>query len=362
MITRLIPLPGGKARYPALLAVGLLLTLAAPRRGAAVSVNLQLQITPAATNLIIPPITNAGALFVFTAPTLTALVTNPTVFFQTNAALPDGLQLPLPPGVADGTTVFFTAARWPGTAPSLASLTPGTFEMGSPNDELGRFTWEGPQTTVTLTRGFLMGRFEVTQQEYKALFTNNPSYFSGVSNRPVEQVSWEDAMEYCRRLTTVQRNAGCLPPGWAYRLPTVAEWEYACRAGTETPFHYGTALHSGMANFDGKYEWDAALGEIYNTNGVTYWRTTSVGGYAPNAWGLYDMHGNVWEWCLDWWSDALPGGNVTDPRGPQTGTQRTYRGGCWYNDGRFCRAAYRLRGTPTLRGNDIGFRVVLAPF
>ena len=95
---------------------------------------------------------------------------------------------------------------------------------------------------------------------------------------------------------------------------------------------------------------------------MTYWRTTSVGGYAPNAWGLYDMHGNVWEWCLDWWSDALPGGNVTDPRGPQTGTQRTYRGGCWYNDGRFCRAAYRLRGTPTLRGNDIGFRVVLAPF
>jgi formylglycine-generating enzyme required for sulfatase activity len=152
-----------------------------------------------------------------------------------------------------------------------------------------------------------------------------------------------------------------LPAGWAYRLPSEAEWEYSCRAGTATPFNLGPDLLSGMANFDGLYEYDATQGEVYNPDGVVLWRTVAVGGYAPNGWGLYDMHGNVWEWCLDWWAASLPGGRETNPPGPATGAERVVRGGCWYDTGAFCRSAYRTSRDPSAAGNDIGFRVVLAP-
>lgn len=246
-------------------------------------------------------------------------------------------------------------------APALVDIPAGTFLMGSPSSEVGRFSWEGPQTLVHLSYSFKMGQYEVTQGEYKALMSNNPSYFSGDARRPVEQVSWTDAMEYCRRLTECERQAQCLPAGWVYRLPTEAEWEYACRAGGSNAFHYGPALRSGMANFDGFYEYEASVGEVYNPSGTHLWKTTAVGGYRPNAWGLHDLHGNVWEWCLDWWSGSLPGGEVTNPTGPVSGVERAFRGGCWYNDGRFCRTAYRLRASPATRGNDLGFRVVLAP-
>jgi formylglycine-generating enzyme required for sulfatase activity len=182
-----------------------------------------------------------------------------------------------------------------------------------------------------------------------------------VADRPVEEVSWNDATNYCFQLTRLEHQAGFLPAGWAYRLPTEAEREYACRAGTTTAFHYGPALRSGMANFNGHYEYDAALGTINNTNGIFAGTPVPVGSYAPNAWGLFDMHANIWEWCLDWWSSNLPRGTALDPSGPASGSNRVIRGGGWYDNAIFCRAAFRLCTPTTYSGNDTGFRVVLAP-
>jgi formylglycine-generating enzyme required for sulfatase activity len=208
-----------------------------------------------------------------------------------------------------------------------------------------------------------MGKHEVTQAEYLAVMGVNPTYFQGDVSRPVEGVSWNDAVAYCAALTARERTAGRLPAGWRYRLPTEAEWEYACRAGTTTAFHYGDTLRSGIANFDGRYEYPPCGLETYfcyNPRGTYPPGTTSVGSYAPNAWGLYDMHGNVWEWCSDWWSESLPGGSVTDPQGPASGSDRVIRGGGWSTFAIYCRSAFRLNILPAYRGSLIGFRVVLA--
>ena len=254
---------------------------------------------------------------------------------------------------------------------NMVWIPPGTFVMGSPTSEAGRFSDE-TQHTVTLTQGFYMGKYAVTQGEYLALMGSNPSYFTTRDyngnpippdlNRPVEQVSWDDATNYCAHLTQQEQAAGRLPAGWVYRLPTESEREYACRAGTTTAFHYGNALHGGMANFYDYYEYDASIGDIYFSNPAVPWlaRTTAVGSYQPNAWGLYDMHGNVWGWCRNWYG-SYPTGSVTDPQGPSSGSYRVFRGGGWDYGGRCCRSAYRSYYYPSGRSDSIGFRVVLAP-
>jgi formylglycine-generating enzyme required for sulfatase activity len=253
----------------------------------------------------------------------------------------------------------------PPPSPEMVWIPPGTFVMGSPPSEADRYSDE-TQHTVTLTQGFYMGEFLVTQADYLAVLGSNPSYFTPAYgyildlSRPVEQVSWDDATAYCAQLTAKERAAGRLPAGWVYRLPTESEWEYACRAGTTTAFYCGSALRSGMANFDGLWEYDASVGDIYNPNGICLACTTPVGSYQPNAWGLYDMVGNVWEWCLDWYG-TYPTGSVTDPAGPASGSFRVFRGGYWDFYAWFCRSAYRYGYDPSLRDSGIGFRVVLAP-
>ena len=263
-----------------------------------------------------------------------------------------------------------SGAPIPPPSPGMVWIPAGSFTMGSPTNEALRDTDE-VQHTVTLTKGFYMGKYAVTQGQYLAVVGSNLSYFQTTDcngnpispdlNRPVELVSWDEATNYCALLTQSDRAAGRIPATWTYRLPTEAEREYACRAGTTTAFHFGNAIHGGMANFYSYYEYDAAIGDIYVASPVGYLgRTTTVGSYAPNAFGLYDMHGNVWEWCRDWYGAYSAGAGV-DPTGPATGSYRVVRGGSWFLDGRNCRVAIRNGGNPTCRNGGIGFRAVLAP-
>ena len=244
----------------------------------------------------------------------------------------------------------------------------GTFIMGSPTNEVERNSNE-VQHSVTLS-GFYLSRYETRQAEYLAVVGNNPSFFNGdrtgslwptgtnygtEPNRPVEQVSWFDATNYCHRLNLRE---GRLGSGWVYRLPTEAEWEYACRAGTTTPFHYGSNLVSGMANFYGLAEYVGGVGTLRNPNGIYLGRTALVGSYAPNAWGLHDMHGNVSEWCWDRWGD-YPTGSVVNPAGGP-GPNPVVRGLSWYDTATDCRSANRDNYWLEAKFPDIGFRTVLA--
>ena len=233
----------------------------------------------------------------------------------------------------------------------LLPIEPGTFLMGSPEDEAGRYADEGPQHSVTLSRSFWLGRYPVTQQEYEKIMGDNPSRFKG-GNRPVEQVSWEKAVEFCRRLTEHARTEGVLPTGYEFRLPTEAEWEYCCRAGGTSTYCFGDD-EERLAD----YAW-------YERNSKK--ETHAVGLKKANVWGIYEMHGNICEWCLDaceWEgnvkTDTCRDG-VVDPVS-DSGLHRVFRGGSWSGTGKGCRSASRGAGVPAIRRGSLGFRVCLAP-
>ncbi len=249
----------------------------------------------------------------------------------------------------------------------LRLIPPGEFMMGSPESEAKRVSYEGPQRRVRITRPFYFGVYEVTQSEYERVMGSNPSAFTqggrareskrvsalDTSRFPVERVSWEDAVEFCRRLSAMSQEESA---GRVYRLPTEAEWEYACRAGTTTPFHFGSVLDGRQANCLG------ALPYGTRKRGPDLGRPTTVGSYGPNRFGLYDMHGNVFEWVTDWFAaDYYSQSPFEDPPGPTSGRYRVFRGGSWFSAGRDCRSAVRGANVPEVQMNILGFRVALAP-
>ncbi len=233
----------------------------------------------------------------------------------------------------------------------LVLIPAGTFWIGSPESEGRRRDNEGPRHRVTLTRAFWMGVCPVTQAQYEAMVGVNPSEFSktGEENArvegldtgafPVENVSWADAAAFCEKLSALPEE---IARGLVYRLPTEAEWEYACRGGLASgAFCFGDTLDTLWAN--------------YEVSGLG--RTCPVGSYPPNAFGLHDMHGNIWEWCADWHA-PYPVGPVSDPTGPPEGTERVARGGSFCERPEFCRSACRDDYSPE-DGGGVGFRVVL---
>ena len=245
------------------------------------------------------------------------------------------------------------------TATNFVFILPGTFTMGSPANEALRVSDES-QHVVAISKGFYLEKTMVTQGEYLAVVVSNPSFFTGNTNLPVEQVSWIDATNYCALRTQLEQAAGLIPTNYAYRLPTESEWEYACRAGTTTALYLGSTLSSGQVNFNGKMGYDAASGTVMNAGGTWLQKTTVGGSYAANGWGLYDMAGNDCQWCQDWYG-AYPTGTVVDPQGPATGTHRTIRAGNFNDAGSICRSAVRNGfNVPTFKDQHVGFRVVLA--
>ncbi len=252
---------------------------------------------------------------------------------------------------------------------------PGRSWMGSPPEEPGRSDDEGPQHLVQL-EGFFISRTPITQAQWREValwepregeawgreLTADPSRFQGsearllegeanTDHRPVEQVSWFDAMEFCSRLSR--------RTGRTYRLPSEAQWEYACRAGTTTPFHFGDTITPVLANYDGTYTYGDGL------KGEDRQQTTPVGSFPANTWGLQDMHGSVWEWCADHWHDSYAGapddGSAWLEPDAAEDEGRQLRGGSWCNDPRYCRSAYRFHDAPASLSSSIGFRVVCLP-
>ena len=207
----------------------------------------------------------------------------------------------------------------------------GTFTMGDADN--------GPTHKVTLTKPFELGQHEVTQEQYEQVMGKTPSMFKGRQN-PVDRVSWDDAVEFCRKLSELP---GEKSAGSAYRLPTEAEWEYACRAGTKTEYSFGDS--------------DSELGDYAWCNKNSGGTPHPVGQKKPNAWGLYDMHGNVWEWCQDWYG-KYPSGSTTDPTGAASGSDRVSRGGSWGSTARLARSAFRRGLSPDVRLYRMGFRVL----
>jgi formylglycine-generating enzyme required for sulfatase activity len=279
----------------------------------------------------------------------------------------------------------------------LLLIPKGSFQMGSTPEEKGSDDDE-KQHSVTITHDYYLGVFEVTQAQYKKVMGKNPSYFQGnnvatripakkhpetgrtieeekiipvnTDNHPVEFVSWEEAVEFCKRLSDLPEEKKA---GRVYRLPTEAEWEYACRAGTKTAYSFG-ADRNVLKDFD--WFGDNSGGKIINSDRI--WeksreeadiyiekllenggKTHPVGTKKANPWGLYDMHGNVCEWCSDWYGN-YPKQAITDPIGPKLGLLRVHRGGGWSGGAADCRSAYRFWDAPSYRGDYLGFRVALS--
>ena len=268
---------------------------------------------------------------------------------------------PMPAGVASE----------PGVPANFVYIRGGTFTMGSPSDEVSRSGDEGPQHQVRLS-DFYMSRYEVTVAEFRRFVEDGYStdaennqdalnWRHGVSrqlrsssedNHPVIYVSWNDAVKYCKWLS--------FKTGKSFRLPTEAEWEYACRAGTQTPFNSGYNLTTAQANYDGNYPYDNNQKGVYRQN------TVAVNSFTSNAWGLYNMHGNVWEWCSDWYKESYYAeckakGTVSNPDNQEPGSHRVLRGGGWGDDAGGCRSAGRRSLTPAYRSCSVGFRLVFVP-
>jgi formylglycine-generating enzyme required for sulfatase activity len=226
----------------------------------------------------------------------------------------------------------------------MAAIPGGTFMMGSPENEIRRLNNESPQHQVTVP-SFFMGKYPVTQAQYQAIMGTNPSHCKG-SNRPVERVSWNNAVAFCQELS--QRS------GRNYRLPSEAEWEYACRARTTTPFHFGETITTDLANYYGNapYAW-APKGEYRR-------QTTDVGSFAPNAFGLYDMHGSVREWCLDDWVDSYSYNKAPIDGSAMTSSNniKLLRGGSWFDNPGVCRSAARYSFDAGFLVSNFGFRIV----
>ena len=305
---------------------------------------------------------------------------------------------------AQDTAKLITSAS---TGMKLTFIPAGTFQMGTSAADVRaalqadstlkekHLKGEQPQHTVKISQAFYMGVYEVTQGEYESVMGTNPSRFSKTGSRksnvsgqdtnkfPVETVSWYDAIEFCNKLSAKdgrtpyytllnpQRESGSInsatvsvasraasaPRLSGYRLPTEAEWEYACRANTTTPFHFGSVLNGDQANVNGDYPFGTT------TKGKYLERTTTVGSYAANAFGLHDMHGNVFEWCFDVYDRTVYGqrsGTTSDPTVTSGSESRVLRGGAWNNSTGYTRSASRSSLTPVFRYSDFGFRVVLA--
>ena len=227
-------------------------------------------------------------------------------------------------------------------------IPPGEFNMGRE----GAVASEKPMHKVRFAKGFWLGKYEVTQEQWERVMGNNPSFFKGAKN-PVEQVSWDDCQTFLHRLNQKQKAPR---KQLRFRLPSEAEWEYACRAGTTTAFHFGENLNSSLANFNGKYP--AGNGE----KGEDRQKTVTAGSFEPNAWGLYDMYGNVWEWCEDYYHENYIGA-PTDGSAwlAPVGMFRMVRGGAWITTADCCLSAHRFWLVSGVKCNILGFRVIGVP-
>jgi len=262
--------------------------------------------------------------------------------------------------------------------PEMILIKGGTFTMGGLAEETNSFHDERPRHEVTLT-SFYLSKYEITQQEWKDVMGENPSNFTG-NHLPVEKVNWYDALVFCNKLSvknglspaysilgsTNPSDWGNIPvypdinAAWdaveivneanGYRMPTEAQWEYACRAGTTTPFSTGENITTDQANYNGHYPYKG------NPEGIFLETTVEVGSFKPNAWGLYDMHGNVWEWCWDWHARYEEDAQ-NNPEGAVIGAYRVARGGSWNNNARFLRSAARGSSAPAFRESIIGLRI-----